>query len=600
MENRMYDRYGNKIIHYKRVFLYLRCSSPPGSKKQLHSLWDQEAECRKVAEYLWLEIVEVISEQGSAWTPNQRPQFKYMLRELKIKSPKRRRADGILSRHPSRLSRNAEEAGKFIQMLDDEHIKCLHFASYSFHKDASGIEHLTMEFARAKCSSDHQSVDVSRAAHYREKKWAMIYPVKFGYVKRKESKHTKESSLFPIPHEAQFSLMRRMFDLARQGLGSRVIVDYLTPEYLAAWETAPSVSNTDRRLTDSFYCGKWLIKPWTKKERTIDLTKIVLSDGTRFQPVLSVDEFNQIQQIRSWNRCGVNVVRKRINPFLKLVLCGGCWNRMYANYRKVKRTGWVKEEQLGYECQQKKWFPKSCTQPRIKANMMFEQIAEGILDRIPNLTKREYQQYVLFVHIFLKKKQRTEKQEKSRVGQTLKQLTLDRRLLIQQRIDLIEADAYDKHSKDDYETRVSELSDAMENLKNQKDETAQNRGMKFKSFVQFLELKRNLHQYWLAANMNQKEQISKNLLSNLIVDGQVIRSVERISPLWEAENKAFYCIGEAQGVVLEPKLQELWEWFDSAENTNAVQSLAALYSELKTGLKLEFPPAKDMGKMSGT
>ena len=91
-----------------------------------------------------------------------------------------------------------------------------------------------MEFARAKCSSDHQSVDVSRAAHYREQKGAMIYPVKFGYIKRKESKHTKESSLFPIPHETQFTLIRRMFDLAKQGLGSRIIIDYLKPEFLAA------------------------------------------------------------------------------------------------------------------------------------------------------------------------------------------------------------------------------------------------------------------------------------------------------------------------------------------------------------------------------
>lgn len=62
----------------------------------------------------------------------------------------------------------------------------------------------------------------------------MIYPVKFGYIKRKESKHTKESSLFPIPHETQFALVRKMFDLAKQGLGSRGIVERLTPDFLAA------------------------------------------------------------------------------------------------------------------------------------------------------------------------------------------------------------------------------------------------------------------------------------------------------------------------------------------------------------------------------
>lgn len=191
----------------------------------------------------------------------------------------------------------------------------------------------------------------------------------------------------------------------------------------------------------------------------------------------------------------------------------------------------MKEEQLGYECQPRKGFPKTCNQPRIKAEVIFDQIAQGISERIPKLSKREYQQYVLFVHLFLKEKQRDGKKEAGRVSQSLKQLTLERRRLIQQRADLISANAYDEPSKDDYETRIAELNTAMENLKAQKDEASTKKDARFRTFVHFLKLKRNLYQYWLAANMNQKEQISKNLLSNLIVDGQEIRSVERISPL---------------------------------------------------------------------
>ena len=97
-----------------------------------------------------------------------------------------------------------------------------------------------------------------------------------------------------------------------------------------------------------------MIKPGSKKERTIDLTKIILPDGTRFQPVLTEEEFAQIQQIRNGNRCGVSAVRKRVNPLPKLVTCRCCGNRMYANYRKIKRAGGTMEEQLGYECQPKK------------------------------------------------------------------------------------------------------------------------------------------------------------------------------------------------------------------------------------------------------
>ena len=42
----------------------------------------------------------------------------------------------------------------------------------------------------------------------------MVYPVKFGYVKRRESNNAQKSSLFPIPHPEQYAMMKRAFELA--------------------------------------------------------------------------------------------------------------------------------------------------------------------------------------------------------------------------------------------------------------------------------------------------------------------------------------------------------------------------------------------------
>ena len=58
----------------------------------------------------------------------------------------------------------------------------------------------------------------------------------------------------------------------------------------------------DRRLRDSFYCGLWVIKKGTKQERTIDYTRLTLQDGTRFEPVVTKEEFERIQEIRNSNR----------------------------------------------------------------------------------------------------------------------------------------------------------------------------------------------------------------------------------------------------------------------------------------------------------
>jgi len=50
------------------------------------------------------------------------------------------------------------------------------------------------------------------------------------------------------------------------------------------------------------------------------------------------------------------------------------------------------------------------------------------------------------------------------------------------------------------------------------------------SFIRFLELSENLHHYWVSADLKQKEQISKNLLSNLIISGQKVRSASWLRP----------------------------------------------------------------------
>jgi len=50
----------------------------------------------------------------------------------------------------------------------------------------------------------------------REAEGAMVYPVKFGYVKRREYKSAAKSSLFPVPHPEQFEVIKRIFELAKQ------------------------------------------------------------------------------------------------------------------------------------------------------------------------------------------------------------------------------------------------------------------------------------------------------------------------------------------------------------------------------------------------
>ncbi len=163
----------------------------------------------------------------------------------------------------------------------------------------------------------------------------MTSQVKYGYSKRREHKNPQLCSLFPIPHDEQFPVMQRMFELASQGASTAQIVCYLQEEFPDI-QLRLTISAIDRKLRDSFYCGRWLIRGGTKHERMIDLNKITLADGTRFQPAISSDEFDKIQQIRSGNRNGIMFKnRKRTNPFPALVSCSFCTGQMYPAYRKI-------------------------------------------------------------------------------------------------------------------------------------------------------------------------------------------------------------------------------------------------------------------------
>ncbi len=143
---------------------------------------------------------------------------------------------------------------------------------------------------------------------------------KYGYVQKREHKNPKLCSMFPIPHEERFPIMQRMFELGLQGHSADMLSKFLKQEFP---ELRASLNKTmiDKRLRDSFYCGLWVVKKGSKQERTIELSKLTLPDGTRFEPAISRDNFERLQLIRVANRNGAIIKRKRINPLPQLVNC---------------------------------------------------------------------------------------------------------------------------------------------------------------------------------------------------------------------------------------------------------------------------------------
>jgi len=539
----------------KNVFLYIRQSTDEKAQRQVRSLKDQQRECEILAERLGLNIVQVFREDKSAKKPHQRPVFKSMLKELSYKSASKRRADGILSWHPNRLSRNALEAGMIIQMLDDTLINDMYFPAYSFHNDASGKEHLFIEFARAKGYSDHLSVSVMRGTCNREREGAMVYPVKFGYQKRREVPETPAlCSLFPIPCPTNYPIVRRIFELRREGRSLENIEISLISEALTPTVGKVGKSRISSILADQFYFGLWYINKGKPNERQVDLRTVTLPDGTRFEPVLNEVEFWDCQSERTKNQRKHKKI-KHINPFPNAIVCNRCGKKMRPCWKKIKRTGGKIEPQLGYECQTRIEGVR-CKQPRLKAEVLYDYIAD-VLETV-STSKKDYQRFLIGSHTFIRQKTLALDQQRRVQSQAISKLKTQQLELVKQKAALAANNALNVSDKCLLDKQLAEITEKLELAHGRKRELSQNSKSKIIGFRKFIELSRNLHTDWHNADLSQKRKISEKILLNLTIETREIRSQTWSTPFEEWLKTPFFKGGRGELKNLEPYFMRLW------------------------------------------
>lgn len=543
----------------KDVFLYIRQSTDEKSGKQVRSLGDQHEHCKELANRLGLNIVDVFKEDKSAMRPNNRPVFEAMLKELSFKSDEKRRADGILAWHPDRLSRNALEAGKVIQMLDDDLIKDMFFPAYAFHNDPSGKEHLFIEFARAKGYSDRLSVAVSRGSEGREREGAMVYPVKFGYQKKREvPENPKFCSLFPIPCETNFPIIKHAFKLRMEGVSLDDTLLSLEENGLRPKKGKVTRSSLAYWLNDPFYFGNWIINRDKPDERIVDLSTITLADGTTFTPVVTEQEFWQCQK-RLTDGKTIRRHTSHVNPICGTVQCASCGENMRPALRQVKRAGGIKKPQLGFECQTKSKNGDWCDQGRVKAGILFDHIA-NVLESV-TLEKTEYQQFMIGIDSLLSKKKAEVKKNRELYTKRLKKLKTEKADTILRKSMMIQAGDFGKDEREWFAGKIEKLNDQIAKTESANRKLTGDINQKTMSFRKFIELTQNLNEMWLSADFEKKRVISEKILLNLTLEGREVRSVTWKSPFSEWANDPNIQCGGADRTKIEPCFTRLWTTF---------------------------------------
>lgn len=298
-----------------RYILYARKSTEDKGSQE-RSIGDQIKDCEVLIERERLTVIKVLREEKSAKIENNRPGFTWMLQQIR-----EGKADGIISWHPDRLSRNPLESAQIIDMLDKGIIKDLKFPTCQFSNDSSGKMLLNILFAISKQYSEHISEGVIRANDTALEEGKSNGQPKWGYNRNREGYYVPDDN---------FPYIRTAWDMKLAGENHTVILKYLvdhdvhrmtkiTRKNSVSKRIDPNINGLATMFQDPFYYGLLV-----QAGQEVDL--IEATDGA-FKAMLSYDEFCAAQDVSAKQ----HRKQKRNATFLPLrgmVRCGVCGRNM--------------------------------------------------------------------------------------------------------------------------------------------------------------------------------------------------------------------------------------------------------------------------------
>ena len=225
-----------------KYILYSRKSTDT-EDKQVLSLDSQEAELKKLAQSLDLEVVETLRESRSAKEPG-RPIFNDMIKM--ISSGK---ADAILCWKIDRLTRNPVDGGQIQWLLQNGNIQCIRTFEKNF-LPSDNVLLMSIEQAMANQYIRDLSVNVKRGnrAKLERGEWPNHAP--FGYLNDKATK-----KVVIDPKRAPY--VTRIYNLYTTGTyGLKEVADILYTEGLRTASGYKVFHNQIHRIVSSrFYLG---------------------------------------------------------------------------------------------------------------------------------------------------------------------------------------------------------------------------------------------------------------------------------------------------------------------------------------------------------
>ena len=323
------------------------------------SIDSQIKEMLELAEREGLEIVTMKRESHSAKETGQRPVFNEIVDEIN-----EGKFNGILTWAPDRISRNAGDLGKIVDLMDAGKLHEIRTFGQRFTNSPSEKFLLMILGSQAKLENDNRGVNVRRGLRTRAEMglWAGLAPL--GYL----NQYMMDKKCQVIVDPIRSPIIKQMFEkVAYEKWSGRKLYNWLRFElnFHTRGNKPMTLSSVYRTLDNPFYYGVF--------ERPLGSGNWYTGKHT---PLITKEIFDQTQAQLTRDK----IVRETKEfAFTKLFTCGYCGSGISADekFKKLKNGG--VNRHVYYFCTKARNI--DCKNPAINETNLINELV-GLMDKI--------------------------------------------------------------------------------------------------------------------------------------------------------------------------------------------------------------------------
>ncbi len=338
--------------------LYAR-KSTESEERQVLSIDSQIKEMLQLADREGLEIVTMKRESHSAKETGQRPVFNEIIEELRAG-----KFNGILTWAPDRISRNAGDLGKIVDLMDAGKLKEIRTFGQKFSNNPNEKFLLMILGSQAKLENDNRGINVKRGLRTRVEMglWPGVAPL--GYLNQRDL--DKKCQL--VVDTLRAPIVKKIFEkVAYEKMSGRKIYNWLRFEanFYTRGNKPLTLAGVYRILESPFYYGMF--------EYPKDSSNWYQG---KHNPLITKELFEQAQA--QLKRDNIQRENKEF-AFTKLFTCGYCESGISAEEKWKQLKDGTHTKYIYYSCSRSR--DRNCKNKYIREEELITEML-NILDKV--------------------------------------------------------------------------------------------------------------------------------------------------------------------------------------------------------------------------